>query len=422
MATVNKDFKIKHGLVVEGTTGTINGEDILTKAQVDQDYIVNLVGGSGTSDNTPDTLVLRDANGDFAANDITASEISIGSIGRIYDDGDIVIANTDNQDVILQGEDIRLNSSDDVRLTAQGGDVVIASTNGHIRFVDGPVHIGFPVTAENEVATKEYVTGEIANIDLTFNTDEITEGTTNLYYTDARVDSHLSGGAGIDYNAGTISVATGTGITFEQNDFVAIDRTTVDTWYEDNGAVSDHNDLTTGVHGVTGDVVGTTDSQDLSNKRFVDTVYFTDGTTINNEGEIAIRATSHDFDVQANYGDLHLKTTAQGHDVQITSQSGDILLSADGAAYYGTASAENEIATHGYVDNAVAGLSWKESVNLLWDDANASLTGASGTLVIDGHSALDNADMCLPYATEPEDNEVDKLNPCELPAIIFVPV
>jgi hypothetical protein len=44
MATVNKNFKVKHGLVVEGTTGTINGEDILTEGSGDA-YIIDLVGG-----------------------------------------------------------------------------------------------------------------------------------------------------------------------------------------------------------------------------------------------------------------------------------------------------------------------------------------------------------------------------------------
>lgn len=72
MATVNKDFKIKHGLVVEGSTGTINGNDILTKAPADQEYIQDLVGGSGDSNATANTLVLRDSNGSFSANVITA--------------------------------------------------------------------------------------------------------------------------------------------------------------------------------------------------------------------------------------------------------------------------------------------------------------------------------------------------------------
>jgi hypothetical protein len=44
MATVNKNFRIKHGLIVEGTTGTINGQPILTETGSDQ-YILDLIGG-----------------------------------------------------------------------------------------------------------------------------------------------------------------------------------------------------------------------------------------------------------------------------------------------------------------------------------------------------------------------------------------
>jgi hypothetical protein len=72
MATVTKDFKVKNGLVVEGTTATVNNYDVLTKKQDDQDYIVGLIGGTSTSQNTPDTVVKRDENGDFAAGEITA--------------------------------------------------------------------------------------------------------------------------------------------------------------------------------------------------------------------------------------------------------------------------------------------------------------------------------------------------------------
>lgn len=72
MATVNKDFKVKHGLIVEGTTATVNNHDVLTKKQADQDYIVSLIGGTSTSANTPDTVVKRDGSGNFAAGEITA--------------------------------------------------------------------------------------------------------------------------------------------------------------------------------------------------------------------------------------------------------------------------------------------------------------------------------------------------------------
>jgi len=48
----------------------------------------------------------------------------------------------------------------------------------------------------------------IAGIDdIPSTTDDLSEGSTNLYYTNARVDAHLSGGTGISYSSGTISLS-----------------------------------------------------------------------------------------------------------------------------------------------------------------------------------------------------------------------
>jgi hypothetical protein len=44
MATNNKDFKVKYGLVVEGANATVNGNQVLTENASDQ-YILNLIGG-----------------------------------------------------------------------------------------------------------------------------------------------------------------------------------------------------------------------------------------------------------------------------------------------------------------------------------------------------------------------------------------
>ena len=44
MATVNKHFKVKNGLVVEGTTATVNGNQILSETASDA-YIIDLIGG-----------------------------------------------------------------------------------------------------------------------------------------------------------------------------------------------------------------------------------------------------------------------------------------------------------------------------------------------------------------------------------------
>ena len=73
MATVNKDFKVKNGLIVEGTTATVNNYDILTKKTDDQTYIVNLIGGTATSANEANKVVKRDGSGNFSAGTVTAN-------------------------------------------------------------------------------------------------------------------------------------------------------------------------------------------------------------------------------------------------------------------------------------------------------------------------------------------------------------
>jgi hypothetical protein len=223
MATVVKDFKIKSGLVVEGTTGTINNFDILTKKEADQTYITNLVGGTGTAENTANTLVKRDADGNFAASDITVNELSIGSLGRIYEDedGDLVIANIDDTDIEINTNDFRLNATDDIRFEANDF-MGITTLNGVIEF-DAP------------------------NGDVFINGDQpedkiVVRGTVDTLIGDNTVDG-----------------TTGNTIT--------------DRIASASGDLADHENATE-AHGATGAVVGTTNEQTLTNK----TISYTDNT------------------------------------------------------------------------------------------------------------------------------------------------
>jgi len=59
MATVDKNFRIKHGLVVEGTTATVNGQNVLTETGSDQ-YILDLVGGANLIDSVASGLDITD--------------------------------------------------------------------------------------------------------------------------------------------------------------------------------------------------------------------------------------------------------------------------------------------------------------------------------------------------------------------------
>ena len=227
MATVTKDFKVKNGLIVEGTTGTINNHDILTKKTDDQNYIIGLIGGTATPNATPDTVVKRDGSGNFAANEITADLV-----------GDV----TGNADTATALETART-----IELT---GDVT-----GSVSF-DGTANVQISTTLDGDFATD----AEVA----TAKGEAISDAAASV---DSKIgDNTVNGTAG---NTVTARIATAKSEAIaDANSYTDTREGLITTAYENyaDGAVEDHNDLTTGVHGVTGNVVGTTDTQTLSNK------------------------------------------------------------------------------------------------------------------------------------------------------------
>jgi hypothetical protein len=96
MATVVKNFRIKSGLVVEGTSGTIDGHNILTESTSGDQYILNLVGGS-TLVKSVDTAVFNvDGSGKLTINantfDSHGSAADALSDANAYTDGEITTA------------------------------------------------------------------------------------------------------------------------------------------------------------------------------------------------------------------------------------------------------------------------------------------------------------------------------------------
>jgi len=120
MATVTKDFKVKNGLIVEGTTATVNNFDVLTKKTDDQNYIVNLIGGTATSANEADKVVKRDGSGNFAAGTITAD-----LVGDVTGNADTATALEASRTIELTGDvtgQVNFNGTQNVQISTAASD------------------------------------------------------------------------------------------------------------------------------------------------------------------------------------------------------------------------------------------------------------------------------------------------------------
>jgi hypothetical protein len=85
MATMNKDFKIKSGLIVEGTSATVNGNQVLTENAGDQ-YILDLIGGETLVKSVSGNLAV-DGAGDLSINETGLADSLTADSNYLYDDG-----------------------------------------------------------------------------------------------------------------------------------------------------------------------------------------------------------------------------------------------------------------------------------------------------------------------------------------------
>jgi hypothetical protein len=377
VATNNKDFKVKHGLIVEGSTATVNGQDVLTETGGDA-YILNLVGGATlitSVDSTDFTVtsgelniaagsdIARDGDITTAINALTTTDIEEGTnqyftnqraldaTSAAYDAAGLagavasdltdhenataahgatgaVVGTTNTQSLSnktisyvdntitvqvanvsdLTASAAELNTLDGITASTAELNLLdgVTATTTELNYVDGvtsgiqgqlddkaplasPSLTGTPTaptaapgTNSTQIATTAYADAAVAalvdgapalldtlnELAAAINDDE-TFATTVAGLVADKQDT-LTAGSNIDITGATISVtgldtddvSEGTNLYFTNQR--AIDATA--TEYEASGAVSDHNILTTGVHGVSGTVVGTSDSQTLTNK------------------------------------------------------------------------------------------------------------------------------------------------------------
>lgn len=101
--------------------------------------------------------------------------------------------------------------------------------------------------------------------------------------------------------------------------------------------------------------------------------------TVTNTGVTSVAGTANQIAASASTGSVTLSLPSA------ITVPGTLTLNADPTA-------DMQAATKAYVDAKVNGLTWKQAAHLL-ANSNVALTGTSGTLVIDGHSALGTANV-----------------------------
>ena len=180
MATVDKNFRVKNGLVVEGTTGTINGNNIVTDADT--------------------TDIISEGTTNLYFTDGRVQDVIVNAVQE-----NISITSTDGVLYITAENGVGDSTTDDL----QEGTVNLYFTAQRVLDVVSEGGEGFTTDSVDEGTTNLYFTDQRA-IDAVINgavdTDDIEEGTTNLYYTDARVESVIAASDTDDLAEGTINL------------------------------------------------------------------------------------------------------------------------------------------------------------------------------------------------------------------------
>jgi hypothetical protein len=232
MATVNKNFRVKNGLTVDGnvtitgTNGTINSSNILTEATVAYPSIPNVFGtvsANGTSvvaDTSTDTLTLTPSTGitivgNATSDTITITNSDLGSAQNIFktfiaNGTSIVAANNSDTITITPSTGITIagNATSDTITITNSGVTGVAGTANEIEVSagTGSVTIGLPdnVTIGNSLT----VTGNLTvnGTTTTLNTDTLAVED-NIIMLNTNVTGTPTVDAGLEVERGTYTNA-----------------------------------------------------------------------------------------------------------------------------------------------------------------------------------------------------------------------
>ena len=162
-------------------------------------YYTDIVDGA-TDANTASKLVQRDSSGNFSAGTITAN-LTGNVTGTVSD-----VSNHDTDDIAEGSTNQYFTSARARGAISVSGDLSYDSSTGVISFTNDAGDIESVVAGTG--LTGGGTSGDVTlNVDMSaFDTDDLSEGATNLYYTDARAQAAITGGTGLTNSSGTISL------------------------------------------------------------------------------------------------------------------------------------------------------------------------------------------------------------------------
>jgi hypothetical protein len=475
MAITNKDFKVKHGLIVEGAQGTINGNTILTEVDGDA-YILDLIGGE-TLITSVDADQLQVVSGELsvkaevfdafgsaeaaetAANEYTddretaittayeayadQAELDAVATAESYTDGretaittayeayadqaelDAVAtaeSYTDGRETAITTAYEAYADQAEVDAKAYTDTRETAITTAYQNYADQAetdakaytdtretaittAYQSYADTAEQDA--KDYADAAVAAIvdgapelldtlnELAAALQDNPDVISTIQETAAGKQDALTAGANIDITDDVISV---TGLdAADISDFNTAALSATESAYDAAGAAAtvqdnldDHIDDSSGVHGVTGSVVGTTDTQTLSNKTVSGRLNFdnSDSWIEKTNGALEVKSldgqtivsSATDAFLDGLGGSAYVRSFGTDGFVSLNDSLKVATYSDGGTAYYKGSDPEDEIATHGHVADAIDALDTDDieegATNLYFTSARAKTSAA----------------------------------------------
>jgi hypothetical protein len=288
MATVNKDFRVKNGLIVEGNTAQVDGKDVI----LDGDSVDLLVEGTTnlffTEDRVTDTLVDT-----TYVQWVNAQVVKEDGVLTITAENGVEDATTDELDEGTTNLYFTNQRVQDVLVGSVQENISITSTDGILY-----------ITAENGVDDST--------------TDDLQEGTDNLYFTNTRV-----------YDKTKSVLVEGTGIVLTADDEAETITVDVDT---DEIATKEYvNALSEGLHIHASVSVATDENINLASPPAT-----IDGVTLVEGMRVLVKDQTAPTQNGIYVFEDGILIRAEDHDTAVEIQSGDFVFVTQGTLYNAT--------------------------------------------------------------------------------------